>query len=141
MSPTTEPRLGTTEVATAVAIVMAFEAFTLAVMSVLHLTGILAGGTPPFRRTDAGVAEAVICVALIGGAAALASRRAEGRGFAFAAIVFAILGFIIGLNFTIRGGDAIDIAYHATVLLLLIATLAVLTRSKFPGRRTPSDVA
>jgi hypothetical protein len=131
MSSTPEPQLTGAEVATGIAILMAFEASTLALMSVLHLTGILGGGTRPFRRTDAGVAEAVICVALIGGAAALARDRAQGHRLAFAAIVFAILGFIVGLNFTIRAGDAIDIAYHATVLLLLIATLVVLTRARF----------
>ena len=45
-----------------------------------------------------------------------------------AALPFAIVGFLIGLSFTIRGGDAIDIAYHATVLPLLPLTLAVLLR-------------
>jgi O-antigen/teichoic acid export membrane protein len=138
MSSTAEPQLRGAEVATGIAILMALEASTLALMSVLHLTGILGGGTGPFRRTDAGVAEAVICVVLIGGATALARDRAQGHRFAFAAIVFAILGFIVGLNFTIRDGDAIDIAYHATVLLLLIATLVVLTRGQFPGRNRGS---
>jgi hypothetical protein len=35
---------------------------------------------------------------------------------------------MIGLNFTVRGGDAIDIAYHAAVLPLLLITLAILLR-------------
>jgi hypothetical protein len=40
--------------------------------------------------------------------------------------VFAIVGFVVGLDFTVRGGAAIDIAYHATVLPLLLCTLAAL---------------
>jgi hypothetical protein len=104
------------------------EASTLAIMSVLHLTGILAGGTRPFNRSDAGIAEAVICVVLIGGAAALARDSLSGRTIASGTVGFAILGVIAGLNFTIQGGDAIDIAYHATLLPLLLVTLAALLR-------------
>jgi EmrB/QacA subfamily drug resistance transporter len=111
-----------------VAVVIGIEAATLAIMSVLHLTGILAGGTRPFRRTDAGIAEAVICVVLIGGAAALWRDPLRGLAIARGALGFAILGVIAGLNFTIQGGDAIDIAYHATLLPLLLITLAALWR-------------
>jgi hypothetical protein len=109
-----------------IAILIALEASTLAVMSVLHLTGVLAGGRSPFNRNHAGIAEAVICLVLIGGAGALAGYRRAGRAIALGALGFAILGFIVGLSFTIQGGDAIDIAYHATLLPLLLATLAVL---------------
>jgi hypothetical protein len=104
------------------------EASTLAIMSVLHLTGILAAGTRPFNRTHAGIAEAVICVVLIGGAAALARDSLSGRAIASGTVGFAILGVIAGLNFTIQGGDAVDIAYHATLLPLLLITLAALLR-------------
>src|SRR5215472_2983904 len=78
------------------------EAATLAIMAVLHLTGILAGGTRPFRPTDAGIAEAVICVVLIGGAAALARDPLSGRTIARGTVGFAVLGVIAGLNFTIQ---------------------------------------
>jgi hypothetical protein len=108
--------------------VIGLEASTLAVMSALHLSGILAGGTRPFRPTDAGIAEAVIGVVLIGGAAALARRPLHGRAIAGAALGLAILGVIAGLNFAIQGGDAIDIAYHATILPLLLITLAAMSR-------------
>jgi MFS family permease len=109
-----------------IAALIALAASTLAIMSVLHLTGILAGGTRPFNRTDAGIAEAVICVVLIGGAAALARDPLHGRPISLGTIGFAILGVIAGLNFTIQGGDAIDVAYHATLLPLLLITLAAL---------------
>ena len=100
------------------------EASTLAIMSVLHLTGIVAGGTRPYRPTAAGIAEAVIGAVLTVGAAALGRSSRHGRDTAVAALGFAILGVIAGLSFTIRGGGAIDIAYHATLLPLLLITLA-----------------
>jgi EmrB/QacA subfamily drug resistance transporter len=111
-----------------IAILIGLEASTLAIMSALHLTGILAGGTSPFNRTHAGIAEALISVLLICGAAALAGYPAHGRSVALGTLGFAILGVIVGLNFTIQGGDAIDIAYHAALLPLLLVTLAVLWR-------------
>jgi hypothetical protein len=119
-----------------IAILIGLEASTLAIMSALHLTGILAGGTRPFRPTDAGIAEAVIGVVLIGGAAALARLPLRGRAIALAALGFAILGVIAGLSFTIQGGGAIDIAYHATILPLLLITLAAMS-SKLSVRPHP----
>jgi len=104
------------------------EASTLAIMSVLHLTGIVAGGTRPYRPTAAGIAEAVIGAVLTVGAAALTRSSRHGRDTAVAALGFAILGVIAGLSFTIRGGGAIDIAYHATLLPLLLITLAAMSR-------------
>jgi multisubunit Na+/H+ antiporter MnhF subunit len=120
-----------------IAIVIALQATTFAIMSALHLTGVLAGGTSPFNRTDAGIAEAVICVVLIGGAAALAGYPAHGRLVALGTLGFAIVGVIVGLNFTIQGGDATDIAYHATLLPLLLVSLAVLWRGSPARPETP----
>ena len=107
-----------------IAPLIGLEAATLAIMSALHLTGVLAGGTRPFSPTAAAIAEAVISVVLLGGAAALVRFPRHGRAIALAALGFAILGVIAGLSFTIRGGGAIDIAYHATILPLLLITLA-----------------
>jgi EmrB/QacA subfamily drug resistance transporter len=139
--PTTDRRSTMTNanrpVQQSLAIVIGLEASTLAVMSVLHLTGILAGGARPFRPTDAGIAEAVICLVLIGGAAALARDGVHGRAVALGTLAFAILGVIVGLNFTVQGGDAIDIAYHATMLPLLLATLAVLWRGPSARPQAP----
>jgi hypothetical protein len=112
-----------------IAALIGLEASTLAIMSVLHLTGILAGGTRPFNRTDAGIAEAVICVVLIGGATALARDPVRGRPISLGTIGFAILGVIAGLNFTIQGGEALDVAYHATLLPLLLITFAALWKA------------
>ena len=115
-----------------IAILMGFEALTLAVISPLHLSGVLGGGTKPFNPTAAGTAEAVICVVLILGALALLRDGPHARNAALAAVSFAIVGFLIGLSFTLRGGDALDIAYHATMLPLLLLTLVLLARTRQP---------
>jgi O-antigen/teichoic acid export membrane protein len=113
---------------------IALEAASLAVMSTLHLSGTLGNGSKPFDRSHAGIAEAIICVVLCAGAVVFLRAGPNGRAAAIGAVVFAILGFILGLTFTIRGGDAIDVTYHATVLPLLVVTLVALVR--LPGRRT-----
>jgi len=105
------------------AALMGFVAATLAVMSALHLAGVLDDGSPPFDPDRAGIAEAVIALVLAGGAVALARGA---RRVAFLAVVFAIAGFGVGLSMTIRGHAGWDIAYHATVLPLLLLALAQL---------------
>jgi len=119
-------------IARRIAMLIGFEAATLAVIASLHLSGVL-GGKKPFRPTDAGIAEAIIGLVLFYGVAALLRRFRHARSIAVATIVFAIVGFVVGLTFTLRGGDAIGVAYHATVLPLLLLTLIVLVRSE-PGR-------
>lgn len=114
-----------------IVVLMALQASSLAVMSFLHLTGILAGEVD----RGAGIAEATICVVLTYGALAVSRRSPHARSTATATLVFAIAGFLIGLSFTISGGDAIDIAYHATVLPLLLVTLAAV-RWHHHGPRT-----
>jgi hypothetical protein len=111
-----------------VAPLMGFVAATLAVMSFLHLSGILDDGSEPFDPTHAGVAEALIGLVLAFGAVALLRRSPYARSVAIGSTSFAVLGFVVGLTFTIRGDAAIDVAYHATVLPLLIVTLATLMR-------------
>lgn len=109
--------------------VVTAEAATLAAASTLHLTR---GGD-----SGAGVAEAVICVVMLAGAAALFRDPVRGRTAALGAVAFAILGFCIGLTFTISGGSAIDLAYHAVMLPILVAT-AVALRPRHPeGEVTP----
>ena len=119
------------------AALMCVVAATLAVMSFLHLSAVLAGGTKPFDRSDAGVAEAVICLALGYGGAGLLRRRAHAQTVALAATGFAIVGFIVGLQFTLSGGDAVDIAYHLGALPILLITLIALLRIRPRGTRPP----
>jgi hypothetical protein len=111
-----------------IAALITFEAATLAVASGLHLSGAVHGQSKPFDAGDAGIAEAIICVALAAGATALLRAPDNGRLAALAATGFAIAGFIAGLTFTVRGGDAPDIIYHAAMLPVLIATAILLAR-------------
>jgi len=119
-----------------IAALMSFVAATLVVMSSLHLTGALGEGSEPFDRFHAGVAEALIAVVLTLGAGALLRTSAHPSGsggapaLALASTSFAIAGFVIGLNFTIRGGGLVDMAYHATVFPLLLFALAALLRMR-----------
>jgi hypothetical protein len=117
------------------AVLMGAVAATLAVMSLVHLSGILGGSEKPFDRSDAGIAEAVICVVLGYGATALLRRGSRARPVALAATGFAIVGFLVGLRFTLAGGGAIEIAYHLGALPILLLTLTGLARSRVRGTR------
>ncbi|HLH64325.1 MAG TPA: hypothetical protein VKV27_01340 [Solirubrobacteraceae bacterium] len=101
---------------------MLTEAASLAAMSALHLPN------------EAGVAEAIICLVLLAGVTALLRRTAHARTAARLAVGFAILGFLGGLHFTIQTGG-LDLAYHLTVLPLLVLTELILLapRSRRPG--------
>jgi hypothetical protein len=108
---------------------MGLEAATLAIMALLHLTDSLGGGLRSFSALDAGVAEAVICLVLYFGAARLMRGAPRARAVAIASTAFAIVGFTSGVGATVRGGDALDIAYHLTMLPLLLLTLRALLRT------------
>ena len=109
-----------------VSVVMLVVAASLAVMSSLHLSGVLGTSSSSYNGTAAGVAEAVIGVALVWGAAALWRDSPTGRRDAIAATVFAIAGFLLGISITVRSGYIPDIAYHASVLPILLVLLTVL---------------
>ena len=68
---------------------------TLAVFSTLHLTGVLRIRSSSRPSYGAGVAEALICIALLAGACALVHSPARGRRVALAAVAFAIVGFFV----------------------------------------------
>lgn len=110
-----------------IAALMVVQAASLAVASALHLSGV-----DGHDATGAGIAEAVICVVLLGGA--IAYRRADwGRPAAIAATGFAIAGFCYGLSLTARGDDLPDLVYHATVLPLLLVTMVLIIRARPPA--------
>ena len=111
-----------------IAALMTFEAATLAVFAVLHLSGVLRPGSGASNGYGAGFAEAIICLALVLGLRALVRSPARGRVTALAATGFAILGFIVGLRFTVHGGAPIDLIYHVTMFPVLVATALMLGR-------------
>lgn len=119
-----------------IAALMILEAVSLAVVSILHLSGTSGSGAKPYNPTAAGTAEAIIGVVLAAGAVALVRSRAYGRLVAQIATGFAMVGFIVGLTFTLTGGGPADIAYHLTVLPVLVVTLVLLLiRTKSGGDR------
>jgi hypothetical protein len=117
---------------------MALEAGSLAVASALHLSGQVHGRSAPFDADHAGVAEAIIGVVLAVGALTMFRSPLRARAVGIVATGFGVIGFLVGLSMTARGGDAPDIAYHLTVLPLLVVSLVVLLRSD--GRAaSPTD--
>lgn len=122
-----------------IAVPMGAVATSLAVMSGLHLSGTLGGGTRPFDPSGAGIAEAVICLVLGYGAIRSLRRRPGAHAVALATTSFAVVGFLIGLGFTLGGGGAIDIAYHLSVLPILLIALIALVRKG--SRDAPSLAA
>jgi hypothetical protein len=121
---------------------MGFEVLTLAVVSTLHLGRTLGGGSRPFNPRAAGIAEAVIGIVLAAGLIALLLDSRGGRRVALAATAFAIVGFLVGLTFTIQGGDPFDVAYHAVMLPVLVVTaIGLLRRPRRvrPGYRARAD--
>jgi hypothetical protein len=108
---------------------MAFEAISLAVASTLHLSGQVHGHSKPFVAVHAGIAEAIIAIVLAGGAFAVLGASAHAKVWALATTGFAIAGFGVGLTMTTQGGDLPDIAYHLTVLPMLIISMFVLARA------------
>jgi hypothetical protein len=106
-----------------IAVLMIFEAATLAIASALHLA---ASG---IKLDGAGVPEAIICVVLVAAAVRLWRLGPGGRSFAVGATAFAIFGFLVGLTSTITGGSAFDLGYHLVMLPILIITRLLLRRS------------
>jgi hypothetical protein len=117
----------------AVAAVLGGVAVSLAVAAALHLAGRVQGRGAPFDADDAGVAEAVIGAVLLGCAVAMVRLPRRARAIGLAGTGFAVAGFLIGLTMTARGGHWPDIAYHLTVLPILIGSLAVLVRAGSGG--------
>jgi hypothetical protein len=117
--PGVDPRIG---------MLMLFVAATLAIASALHLSGNV-HGREPFDAQHAGIAEAVIGFVLACGAVAVLRALVRARRIGLGATGFAIVGFLVGLNFTTRGGDVPDVAYHIISLPILIVTFTFLARA------------
>lgn len=126
-------RLHPENVISLVAALLLVIAVSLAVASSLHLAGLVHGRSSSFDPDSAGAAEAVISVVLAGGAIAMLRMGMRARYIGIGVTAFALVGFLIGISETSRGGDIPDIAYHATVIPLLLAALVLLVRA---GRRS-----
>lgn len=98
---------------------------SLLVMAALHLTHVISGGGPPYDPDSAGVAEAVIGVVLLAAGYRMWRSPERSWGLMLGALAFAVAGFVVGMTFTVRSGTAVDVAYHAVGLPLLLFTLAL----------------
>lgn len=103
------------------------EAAAFAAAASIHFGALFEG----YGHRKAGTAESVIGVALLAGLVLTWTRWA--RSAAVGAHAFAILGVLVGL-FTIAIGvgprTSLDIAYHVTILAVLIVGLAVAVRAR-----------
>jgi hypothetical protein len=106
---------------------MAAEAATFALASAVHFAT---------SFTDAAIPELLIAAVLGLGSAAVLSRRQHARGTAVGTTSFATFGTILGLTIIATGRqDAPDLAYHATILTALAATLIALWRERDAAAR------
>ena len=116
------------------AVVMLAEAASFGVASYLHLDGRIPLGFTTITGehfSRASVPEAVIGAVLTVGAVVVAIAPGWARTAALGATGFAALGVLAGLGFVLtssRPHIAVDLAYHLTMLLVLLAGLVVLVR-------------
>src|SRR5262249_30948276 len=101
---------------------LGLAAGTLAVASLLHLGVAIPLGATTISDPFAGAAipEAVIAVVVAAGAVAALARLPVARWLAPAATAFAVAGTLYGLTVTLRRGEAGDIAYHLSLLTMLV---------------------
>jgi hypothetical protein len=117
-----------------IAAVLLGVAASLGVASALHLSGQVSG-SPPFDPDHAGIAEGIIGLVLVIGAAAMVRTPNHGRRAGLMAVSFAIVGFIVGLNFTLQGGHAPDVAFHLVGLPVLVLSWIALVRTRAASHR------
>jgi len=113
-----------------VALVLLVVAGSLVIASTLHLAGLVHGQGGSFDADHAGIAEAIIGAVLIGAAITMWRALAHARTVGLAGAAFAIVGFLVGLRFTLTGGHLPDIAYHLIGLSILIAAAIALWRAR-----------
>jgi hypothetical protein len=114
---------------------MTLVSLSLLVLGPLHLAGVIHGSNGASSAAGAGIPELLIGVVL--GIATIPAWRAPrlvAWPIARGAVVFAIVGFLFGLTFTVNGGVAFDLAYHLVGLTALISTLILLLRERRAGR-------
>ena len=123
------------------AAVMLAEAATFGVASYLHLDGRIPLGFTTITGehfSRASIPEAIIGAVLAVGAAMVVVAPSRARTVALSTTGFAALGVLAGLGFVLtssRPHIAADVAYHLTMLLVLLAGLVALVRTRRAGQR------
>ena len=107
---------------------MLVEAATFMVAASIHAGFLI----PGYEHREARIAETVIGLVLLAGAAVTWIRPASARAAGLAAQGFALLGTFVGI-FTIIIGigprSVLDIVYHVAILAVLVWGLAVARRT------------
>jgi hypothetical protein len=118
----TEPR--------SVGILMIVAAATLACASAVHFGATIGLGFVSIHDPFAGAAipEAVLAVILAAGALWVLARLPKSRLVGLGATAFAILVVLFGMSITIRSGGIGDVAYHVTLLVMLLIAGFLLVR-------------
>jgi hypothetical protein len=106
-------------------ILTVFAALTLFIASALH-SGLL-GAVDPFEA--AALPEAIIAAVLAAAALGLFLSWPRSWPLALGATLFAMLGTVVGLRFTLPRGAPGDIAYHGSLLATLFVLTVLLVRS------------
>jgi len=107
---------------------MSVAAVTLALASVIHFGVALPLGVATLSDhfPNAAIPEAVIAVILLAGVGISMVRPAAAKPVALATTAVATLGVLFGLSVTVRGPQHGDVAYHVSVLAVLLLTLGML---------------
>jgi hypothetical protein len=118
-------------------LVLVFQAATYAAAALIHFGIIMSG----YEHEKAGIAETIIAAALFAGAAYAWFRPSSSRPAALTAQAFALLLTLVGI-FTIIVGvgprTVPDIVYHAAIVLILLAGLALAARAPTDRGRSTS---
>lgn len=107
----------------AVAPLLGLVAISFAIASAIHFGVALGPISDPFP--GAKIPEAILAVIAAAGAITVAAKVRGSRWFALAATAISIAGVLFGLSVTLGSAAYGDIAYHFSVLVLLVVTLVV----------------
>jgi len=123
------------------AVFLLATAATFGIASYLHLDGKIPLGFTTITGehfSRASIPEAIIGAVLGVGAAVVAAAPGWARTAALGATGFAALGVLAGLGFVLTSSGphiAADLAYHLTMLLMLLAGLVALIHTGRAGQR------
>ena len=116
---------------------MLLEAATLAIASAVHFGVVIRLGFITLDDPFAGarIPEAVIAAVVAIAALSLLTRWAGAWWLALTATIFAVIGVLVGIRFTLTGAGSLpgDLIYHGFLLAALLLTLALLLLRRGPA--------
>lgn len=117
-------------VATALRVLVVFDAVTLLFAGIVHLFGAsIALGIGTFDEPPilpAGIVESLAGVLFVVAAYAIFRRQAWAWGMTIAAHLFAIAGFLVGILATLSGTTPFNSVYHRVMLVIFVIGLILL---------------